>query len=234
MNAVCDLANIPANFNFLEFLLCAATHGADHIVLDESGGYKKFKGDALKERMTSIIEPSCALAGCGFSYSSKGKCEGPRFGYHVSLLLKTYADFGKIVKLSSVLPAGSEEFTVTLRSYERHPERNSGGDWRKFAKDIGAMLIEDYSVGKMPLHKRMALYAGARMNYFVVNGPCSLALFSDYPYTVFMKNINVDYHLRHGWYRTQLPWARGPQKCVWDKEDTYANLMEEFECCVAS
>ncbi len=234
MNAVYDLSTSPANFNFFEFLVCAISHGADHVILDDSKGYKKFKGEILKERMRSILEPGCMLGRCTFSYAGEGHYADRSFDYHISSVLGVYKKLGEIKKLVSVLPPGSEEFTVTIRDYERYPQRNSSQDWRKFAKEVGAYVIEDYAVKKLNLYDRMAIYAGARMNYFVGNGPAVLCFYSDYPHTTFMKNVDVDYHKRHGWHGTQLPWFSHFQKCIWEKEDTYTNIMEEFECCIAS
>jgi hypothetical protein len=223
MQAFYDLSRYPANFNFVEFLVAASTLGADHIVLDDSQGYKaKFPKVETGHRVASILEPACALAGCTHEF---GRKKGIDPGYHISAVLRVFKEKGELKKLKTVLPPKTEKYTVTIRNSSRYKERNSNAEaWRKFASEIGALVIEDYADKSIHLHERMALYAGAEMNYLVANGPIGLLMFSDYPYTAFMKNVNPAYHQEHGWpVGTQLPWANGKQLFVWANDD-YENI----------
>lgn len=215
MDASYDLSRSPASFNFLEFLVAATTLGADHIILDMTHGTKKFKGDELEERIHSIILPAIKIAGCSHEFAAS---RGISPGHHISAVLGAYKEKGFIKKLASK-SKGSERFTVTLRNYRRHPERNTSDEWREFAIELGARIIEDYYDVPISMEERFALYAGAEMNYFGQNGPVALCLFSDYPYTAYIPTQGVwkEYHQQHGWYKTQLPWANENQKVIWSE-----------------
>lgn len=223
MRACYDLSRYPANFNFVEFLVAAATLGATHVAIDRSKGIKgKYPKDETARRLTSIVEPACALAGCTFDYGSVGIDTG----YHISSVLSVWSEVGEIKKLQTVKPAVQCDYTVTIRKSTRYPERNSGRGWKRFADEIGAVVIDEYDESPMHLHDRMALYAGAKMNYLVANGPAALLMFSDYPYTAFMKNVDRVYHARHGFpVGSQLPWANENQRCIWS-DDAYEALID--------
>jgi hypothetical protein len=221
MRAAYDLSRYPANFNFVEFLVAARTLGADHIVFDDTKGYKaKFSRDDTARRMESILLPACALAGVGFSFgpSKRGDLDP---GYHMKAPVAAYTAKGELKKLKSIQPPESHRYTVTIRNSERYKERNSDQDaWRRFAREIGALVIEDFGDKTIHLHKRMALYSGAEMNFMVANGPGTLLWFSDNPYMVFMKNVNAEYHNASGHpVGKQVPWAHSNQKFVWGPDD---------------
>lgn len=213
MDASYNLRQSPASFNFIEFLVAATTYGADHIIFDLQNGSKKFHGQELEERIHSILIPACKIVGVSFDFTES---RGITPGHHMSSVLKAYREKGFIRKLISKTK-GSDRFTVTIRHYHRHPERNTGDEWRVFAKKIGARVIEDYYDEPIDLAERFSIYAGAEMNYFGQNGPLSLCLFSDYPYTAYIKPVGrwETYHKEHGWYNEQLPWANENQKIIW-------------------
>ncbi len=118
---------------------------------------------------------------------------------------------------------------MTLRNYERNQQRNSNeAAWRQFAAEIGAKVIEDWYVEPISVNERMSLYAGAEMNWHVANGPAALCYFSEAPFTCFMKNVDADYHARHGFpVGSRLPWLNENQHFVW-KDDSYANIADQF------
>ncbi len=69
-----------------------------------------------------------------------------------------------------------------MRNTQRSPTRNSDEKtWREFAAEIGARVIPDYEDEPIHLHERMALYAGAEMNFFDTNGPIILCFMSEAP-----------------------------------------------------
>lgn len=213
VSASYSLKESPASFNFLEFLVAATTYGASHIVIDPESA-KKFKGLELEERIHSILIPACQLLGCSYEF---GKVRGLTPGHHMSAVLRAFKHKGFIRKFESQV-FGNFRYTVTLRNYSRHPERNSNDSWRAFAKEIKAKVIEDYYDEPITLKERLFLYAGARMNFFGQNGPLALCLFSDYPYTAFIPAEGrwETYHKEHGWYKTQLPWAKDNQRILWE------------------
>jgi hypothetical protein len=222
MQAVYRLDQYPANFNFLDWLVAAKTEGATAVLLDDSNGYKaKFTKEDLGRRMASIVEPSCALAGLPFKY---GGGHGIDPGYHISNVLRVFKKHGRLEKLKTVKDPAKVKYTVTIRDYGRYKERNSDlPAWRRFAEEVGAVVIEDYNTQPIHLHDRMALYAGAEMNFMTGNGPGSLLLYSDYPYCIFNGKVNRAYHKEHGWLDEPLPWAVENQHVVWEL-DNYENI----------
>lgn len=121
------------------------------------------------------------------------------------------------------------EYTVTLRDTFHRPERNSNQEvWREFAAEIGARVIEDSRCQPISLHDRFSLYAGARMNYGVPNGPVSVLLFTKYPVAMFCDLTNVlsvKTWASHGIKPGDRPhWLRPDQHMVWERP-TVASLM---------
>lgn len=167
-----------AGFDFFAWLVCQKAAGATEVVLDPTGAKTdKFALSQVMRRFESIIVPGVALMGLP---SRIGQDGGEVPGAQQDLL--ALAKLGPIPRLKSVLPPGKERYTVTLRNFERWPHRNSKKkDWRTFADEIGARVIPDYEDKPIHLHERMALYAGAEMNFFVTNGPVILCFLSEYP-----------------------------------------------------
>jgi len=223
LNAVYDLSRYPANFNFLEFLVAATTRGATHIAFNEENGVRpKFSLIQTMERLESIVFPSCKFAGCTYGAGS----EGIDPGYHISAVMKAWKDTGRIRKLTPPEPIPCK-YTVTLRDYDRFPQRNSNREvWLEFAREIGAVVIDDWYRKKITIEKRFALYAGADMNFMVATGPSALCMFSEVPYCIWLKAPNKAYHQEHGFpVGSQLPWANDRQVCLWE-EDSRENLRK--------
>lgn len=224
MQAVYDLSKYPCNFNFFEFLVASTTAGCNHVVFDDSKGYKsKFPKAETIRRVESILMPACELAGVTHEF---GYGTGYDPGYHISVVLEAYKKNGRIEKLKSPLPPKDVRYTVTLRNSKRYKERNSDRDsWLRFALEIGAVVIEDHDDEPIDLLERMSLYCGAEMNYMVANGPVMLCFLSEAPVTAFMKNVNEAYHREHKFpVGSQLPWFNERQKAVWSG-DSYEELI---------
>lgn len=231
MRAVYDLSRYPTNFNFVEFLVAATTRGATHIVFDDTKGYRpKFSKEETAKRLESILLPACALAGAGYSFG-RGSGGDIDPGYHIAAPIKAFRDVGRLAKLKTVLPPAGERYTVTIRNSKRYKERNSDEEsWRRFASEIGALVIEDFDTKPIHLHERMALYAGAEMNFVGANGPVALLMFSDYPFMAFYKNANPDYQKEHGFPvgSPSLPWTNERQKFFWGPDD-YESIRKRWE-----
>jgi hypothetical protein len=74
-------------------------------------------------------------------------------------------------------------YTVTLRRTFHKPDRNSDPEvWREFARRIAAHVIEDSQDRPITLHDRYSLYAAARQNYSVPNGPTSVLEYTPYAF----------------------------------------------------
>lgn len=178
--ALYDLSRQIAGFDFFCWLVLQAEAGAKAVTFStKNPKSSKFTGDEIARRYESILKPGPALLRMesyenapGHFYTKGGQQQ----------LVDHVRRGGTFPRLRSVLPPGKEKYTVTLRNTRRWPGRNSQeADWRTFAAEIGAKVIEDYDVEPIHLHERMALYAGAEMNFFVTNGPVMLCFLSEYP-----------------------------------------------------
>jgi hypothetical protein len=233
VNAIYDLSRYPASFNFIEFLVASSTRGATHVVFDTSLGIgNKFSPAETKRRLDSIVFPACALARC--SYGPQ-RLDGDDIdpGYHHKAVQAAWLDCARLNFLTPApVVCDPVRYTVTIRASDRYPMRNSNESaWRAFAADIGALVIEDYAREPIDLHKRMAIYAGAEMNFGVANGPMALLWYSEIPYCVFMKNVDPLYHGDAGpglRALQQLPWANKRQCLHW-RDDTAKNIRASFQ-----
>lgn len=206
--------------------------GYEHITFDTSiYRLKKYPGGLpeAQERFNSILWPGPVLAGMGRSLGANAERVGTcQIQQIIGLGLGS-----KIPRLRSVLEPKQVEYTVTLRSMRNKPERNSDvGVWEEFARRIGAYLIDDYFNCRIPIEVRMALYAGARMNFGVMGGPMALLLWTTFPASIWcdpdcqpllssMRGHGMDVG---GQWDFQLP----HQRLVWQKP-TLDSLMREFD-----
>jgi hypothetical protein len=117
---------------------------------------------------------------------------------------------------------------VTIRESFWNQHKNSQPVWRKFADRIGARVIEDHSRTKIGLHERMALYAGAEMNFGVPNGPFSILWWTDYPMTMLCDPVitGPDWKRQEVMVGSQVPWLLPNQRLVW-AEPTMDSLMAQ-------
>lgn len=167
-----------AGFDFFTWLVMQGRATSISFYIQKTRS-NKFTHEEIMRRYESILKPGCALA--GMDYDELGQGEFVARGGQQELVDHCRRG-GKFRRLKTVLPPGKERYTVTLRNTRRWPWRNSNEEvWRDFAKEIGARVIPDYEVEPIHLHERMALYAGAEMNFFVTNGPVILCFLSTYP-----------------------------------------------------
>lgn len=235
-----NLGNRPASFDFVTCLATAIALGAKHVrfVLSESWKRKNYSRHQAVERFISIVEPAVALYGLDYSV-------GEPFGFEPNHILGTatevYRKYQRIGKIQYPCKAG-DYVTITLRK-SRNPERDSNeAEWRKFADLVGnAIVIPDSEGGTFPLHERMKLYAGARMNFMVMNGPATLCFHSDAPYLV-MRTIGCEASgstspassKANGIYPGfQFPWAIAGQRLSY-LPDTAENIYSEWENMTAA
>lgn len=239
MIALYDLSERPASFDFVTFLATAITHGADEVrfVL---GKWKPKNYSNPVERYRSIVEPAAKLWGIKVS---TGKREGEHFSHFLHKAVAAYHQYGRIAKIP-VTCEPRDYITVTLRK-SRTPERDSKeAEWLKFAKRCRdkVIVIRDYDERPLALEDRMQLYAHARQNLMVINGPITLCLHSDAPYICmrtigdercmstspqFMKQIGITPGF-------QFPWANENQRLFYT-DDTCENIeaaYEEMQCCI--
>lgn len=213
-----DMAVRNASFDFFTWATHVRLLGATEIVF----GVREFKSRKwteaeLRERYETIIRPGAELMGMPWSEGDGGITIGSH-KLQAIIELNNW-DFPRIV---SKLPPGNARYTVTLRDVGPNgikPFRNSDqGVWRQFAKEIGATVIEDHRVKPMPLFDRVALYAGAEMNFGVVNGPMGLLYFTPYPVMMFDCSSCEFAWSKHGIGKGgQVPWMLPGQSLVWHR-----------------
>lgn len=222
--ALYPLRKYIAGFDFYPWLVMQRMGGAEAVAFDpRDPNTRKFTLDEIKRRYPSILKPGPALLGMDSFEGTQGKQYGP---YMATELIQFAKEGRQIPRLKSVLPAGKERYTVTLRNFRRFPNRNSReADWRTFAAEIGARVIPDYEVEPIDLHERFALYAGAEMNFFVTNGPVMLCFLSEYPAMGFDVQNSPPQGVEHGGrYAFMLP----QHQQIWEP-DTLENIRKHFE-----
>lgn len=137
---------------------------------------------------------------------------------------------------------------ITLREAEHWPQRNSNvGEWVRFAKTLGSKvvfvrdtakaddLIDGFEIcpeASKDIHKRLALYRAAKMNYFVATGPGQLIKHCrETPYICFTTNAEGYPFYDPKWLKEQCgldeqyPWRDPEKQRIFRLDDTYENLM---------
>lgn len=224
-SALYDLRKKSTTYDYFTWQAHVQAMGADEIVFqaDEIISTKYGLKEARK-RFENFILPGPALSELKCRLGTDGRDDVG------SSMLQELIKL-PFRRMKSVLPARSERYTITLRQTFRKPERNSDEFiWREFARHIGAYVIEDHSVESISLYERMALYAGAKMNFGVPNGPMALLYLTEYPFMVFSEPATnskgfAGHNIKVG---DQLPIAMPGQSLVWERP-TVKILMREFE-----
>lgn len=234
MRALYHLGRYLTSFNFFEWILQAQANGATKVVFDTRGmRSNKWPLAVARRRFESICLPGPALIGLPHEVIEEwdGRAHNAQdIARPGGTPLVAFWKAGRRFKrLRSVRPAGKERYTVTLRKTQRAPLRDSDESvWRDFAAEIGALVIPDYDEKPIHLHERMALYAGAQMNFFVSNGPGLLCSFSEYPCmlfnTVHARGSLLEDGLADG---AQYPWLMPNQRAIWE-EATAESLRRHF------
>lgn len=224
MRALYDLSDNLTSFNFFEWLIQAKGKGATKVVFDiQNIRGDKWSKDHATERFWSICYPGPPLAGLETEVWAYGDPRAEDIAKPGGLAIVNYWKSGApFHRLKSVQPPVDVEYTVTLRKTIKGRESVKYRDsdekvWRDFADEIGAVVIEDYEVKPIHLHDRMALYSGAKMNFFVSNGPGILCSFTEYPCMLFntihaAKAITTEGIPWGG----QYPWMLENQRTIWE------------------
>lgn len=147
--------------------------------------------------------------------------------------------------------------TITLREVDYWRHRNSNlPEWIKFAHYLEAQgervifvrdtakaeePIEDFEIcpsAALDIDVRQALYEVSKCNFFVSNGPWTMAVFGTRPYLMFVElSAMSPFHPEtpqfwRQWHgideHEQLPWAKDFQRIIW-KRDDFKNLVEAWE-----
>jgi hypothetical protein len=235
-----DLHFRMPTYDFFLWLVHVKMLGASEVTVGGKQPYaltrdRGWPAAETERRRDSYMLPAGALAGIPVSVGEVGDRSVGSIWVHDIWRDAQVLAGGDIPRLKSALPPAHHRFTVTLREHFYKPECNSErAVWVEFAERIGARIIEDYDKERMGLHERMAIYAGAKMNFGVTNGPFSILHLTDYPMCKFcdpdVKTIRKDLARHRVPVGGRIPWMRPNQRLVWEKP-TLAGLMREFERC---
>jgi hypothetical protein len=211
-----------------------------------------------RQMFENVMRPALALIGAVEDPTAADGRNRMEFGFRDVV---SRARQGAIVprfRATTKNPIASADYvTITLREAEQWPHRNSNMQaWVRFAyylENHGERVIfvrdtmqarnklgslEICPDASLDLRARASLYQDAKMNYFVSNGPATLAFFSDWPWTMFLK-MEPDGHAyapnTPSFWREQFgmevgeqfPWARSDQRIVWAGDD-YENLISAW------
>ena len=226
-------------YDFFNWLCHVKLLGATEVTFAAQGKFmmrKKWPREETVRRLHDFLLPGPRLAGLPARLGEDGDRE---IGSHMTRDLWEDAQrLGcDIPRLRSVMPpVHLAAYTVTIRDCFYRPQRNSDRPlWTRFAREIGARIVDDTARAPIPFYERVALYAGARMNYGIPNGPLGLLYYTDYPFAVFVdEEINgADFKRQGHMEGTQLPWLRANQRLIWTAPRMDA-LMAEHDRVVRS
>jgi hypothetical protein len=227
MIATYRLSERLASFEFFSWLVMVQADGATKIAFDVTNPkLKNFTLNDVMRRFHSIVEPGPALAGMQCYFAS----DETKLNAVASQLIPWVRSGRTFSRLKSVKPPVECKYTVTIRANKGGA---SGRDsnrvvWTQFAKEIDAILIDDYYSNEIRLHDRVALYAGAKMNFGVCNGPIHMLSLTAYPVTMFVntqsaENSSVRWGLQPG---QKFPWMLPNQNVIWKKDNSVDALLQ--------
>jgi len=231
--ALYDMALItrPSTYDFFNWLVHVKLLGATEITFRvEPMRQSKWPIAESLKRFRNYIWPGVALADLPCRVANEGDYKIGSVQLH--LLTEDLVKTGKeLPRLRSVLPPGHADYTVTIRETFHNPHKNSDREmWLEFAAKIGATVIEDTTREAIGLHERVALYAGARMNFGVVNGPLAMLYYTAYPFAIscdpeLTRKSFSGHAIEPG---DQVPWFLPQQKLIWEKP-TLEGMLREFD-----
>jgi hypothetical protein len=233
MIACYDLQHRLPTYDFFCWLTHVKLLGATAITISRGRKLfmrKKWPASETEKRLENYILPGPALAGLPCRMGEDGDRE---IGSH--LVQKLWADIirlgGEMPRLQTVLAPGGAAYTVTIRQHWFKGQRNSDAElWRTFARRINAHVFEDFDTVRIGLYERVALMAGARMNFGVPNGPLSLLWWTPYPLCqICDPDLTARDFDRQGIaIGEQVPWFLPNQRLIWERP-TMDVLMSQFE-----
>lgn len=237
MIAIWRMSERIPSFDVFMWMAMAKADGATKVIFDTRNPRISKKGtvlglDNVTERFRSIIEPAPVLLGLKSRHINSGDAA---HGLNPSAqFFGPWVESGRqFDRIQSIKPPVDCKYTVTIRDNETGTARGRDSNraaWEAFAAEIGAVVIDDYCRQPIHLHDRLALYAGARMNFGVCNGPVHMITMSPYPVSLWVNsNAAVKSHLRWGLeHGRKMPHMLDNQHMVW-AEDNLDNLRRTFD-----
>lgn len=222
-SALYDLGHRITTYDFFTWLLIVHAMGASEVVFKvDRFNDRKWSQEEARQRFENYIRPGPDLAGIPSRIGDSGEDVGSHMTQ--DLIQNPFQ------RLKSVFSPGDARYTVTLRRCYHNKYKNSDEKvWRKFAANIDARIICDYDEKPIGLFERMALYAGAEMNFGVTNGPMGLCTLTPYPVSIYCdpKTTAAGYASHGIQVGEQLPFALANQRLIWERP-TVDSLMRDF------
>jgi len=227
---------MPTTYDFAVFAVMARTMGYAEIRFVLSGMADwKYPAEIGWKRWANICIPICKLAGLPFSVG--GPLPGDVLGYATGHIESLFKKTRRIKKLQPTYEYPKKGYvTITMRESFRNKWRDSNREeWAKIAEWLvkrGEEIIVLEECEKQPLcvEERMSIYANAKMNLAVGNGPMVLCWLSEAPYLSFQLpkppgaerayNQLVEQWTRLGFpVGSQLSFRNEKQEIVWGPDD---------------
>ena len=257
MKFLYDLSQAPASWDFATWLAGADMHRrmrdeSLEVVLKPGERAGDVMSAADRARMLEhVMRPLVEMLGGTVEEGDEGQTH-PYIMSHVLRLHRlggVRPDF-----LANAQPQERGYVTITLREAAYWPQRNSDWDaWSLFAMRLERegeriVWVRDTAKADVALPPKMqaaptaskdvraraALYAGAKVNYFVNNGPAMLCIMSGAPYRIFKPVCDAPACSEDWWTRSvgvspgyQFPWATTDQRIVW-RDDDFNSLFETW------
>lgn len=231
--AVYDLGVMPTTFDFAVFAVMAKTLQYAEVRFVVGMTEWKYPAEIGWRRWANICIPLCKLVGIPFSVGTK--MEGDTLGYGTGHIEHLYRRVGKISKLKPLYEYPKKGYvTITMRESFRNKWRDSNREeWAKVGEYLAkrgeeVLVLEECENQPLALEERMSIYANAKMNLAVGNGPMVMCWLSEAPYLTFqLPNGPKDEYdaLVAQWDRlkfpvgSQLSFRNSMQEIVWGPDD---------------
>jgi len=222
------------------------------------GGYRKGMFDNVVKPllpMFGVLEDERAIYGHRFhkyDFRLREIVEASLAGEKVP----TYIPSAAAMNAVNETVGPEDPIVITLRESDAWSHRNTNNDaWIAFAKDreregYPVVFVRDtakyseplanmatYPAASLSLPIRAALYERARVNFFVGNGPCDLALFGSRPWIRIQRYDKGSQHEveNERWWKaiglepgTQMPWCSDEQRIILGTDD-YRTISQAWE-----
>ena len=231
MIALYDMRFMPTTYDYFNWLCHVKLLGATKIHFRvEPMRQSKYPAAEGRRRFHNFIWPAPELFGLDKAMGNDG--DASVGSLYFNDLQADAARMGKdIPRMRSVRSPAKEQFTVTIRDTFRNVHKNSDRVlWEKFAARTGAYVIDDHAKKPMELHDRIAFYAGAEMNFGVVNGPLAALYYSPYPFAISCDPVTSaksfgGHKIKPG---DRCPYFLPNQRWIWERP-TMDGLMRVFD-----
>ena len=254
--AVYDLSRNSPSFDFMNFMQPALERGAEGVwLVNGQDPMGKVYGDSKSQerRVQNIILPIIKLYGLEVERSDKRPKEEIVWPAYEQGEAHLFCWSVKMEKPFPLMPSqealdrandrmgGKRKLVVSLRDYHYDLPRNSGPDWKQWAEDHDAILIDDAFNVPITIDDRLALYELASLNLGVAAGHTALQYFSYRPCLVFKwivegsKVSSINYQTKRvGWPEgSQFKWSGNKQKLLWHGKDGYESIEAEYRAYLA-